>query len=492
VNSAATTGTLETGAVADERSSERTKRKWALVVTGGFLALSVGAYAANELYVYMIAYIWFGFIYGMCLQYGRFCFSSAFRDLFAVGVPRMLVGVLIATALFGVSAAFLTATGATAFHPAPIGIHNVVAGIVFGIGMVFAGGCAGGSLYKTGEGNGVSAIVVVAISVSQAAFVDFGGWLNALVPQSWHDSAMAKGLPEEISAGDGWLDQYMAGYAWDQPIVLFSESLGLQNDSVVGAFVGNFLVGVIIPAAVVLAIVYVIWLRKGVHKKWKREKKAEGGLRADVAGYWTMITSSKRTAIAGLIIGVAAGLHMFVMDGLRSRFGIENAAEILTATGHDFGLSVRGTVYDPGYWYVTTQEAQWFGWLFNKLGWNNMDNIFFGFSEGIPNPIFNLAGWMSISLIGGAAVMALLSNEFKFKKPTLELATWALIGGTLMGIGARLGLGCNVGAFFVRTANGDASGWMFGLGMTGGAWIGVKFFKWWTERKMVDAIGLAP
>jgi hypothetical protein len=197
-----------------------------------------------------------------------------------------------------------------------------------------------------------------------------------------------------------------------------------------------------------------------------------------------MVMSSKKTAIAGLILGIAAGLHMFVMNGLRMKFGIDNAGDILRATGHDFGLSARGTVYDPGYWYVTTQEAQWFGWLFNKLGWNNTDNIFFGYIEGIPNPIFNLAGWMSVSLIGGAAVMALLNNEFKFKRPTLELATWAVIGGSLMGIGARLGLGCNVGGFFVRAANGDASGWLFGIGMIGGAYIGVRFFSWWTERRM--------
>ncbi len=487
VSGAATAGALSTDAAA----AENRKRLWAFIVTGGFLALSVAAYAANPLYVYMVAYIWFGFIYGMCLQYGRFCFSSAFRDLFAVGVPRMLVGVLIATALFGISSAFINTTGVSAFHPAPLGIHNVVAGFVFGVGMVFAGGCAGGSLYKCGEGNCVSALVVLSISVSQAALVDVGGWLNKLVPQSWHESAMAKDLPAEINVGDGFLDQYMAGYAWNQPIVMFAKLFGLENDSVAGAFLANFVVGVILPAFVVLAIVYAVWLRKGVQKKWKREHKSEGGFRADAAGFWKMITSSKRTAIAGLILGVAAGLHMFVMNGLRARFGIENAAEILVATGHDFGLSVRGTVYDPGYWYVTTQEAQWFGWLFNKLGWQNMDNIFFGLNEGIPNPLFNLAGWMSISLIGGAAVMALLSNEFKFKKPTLELATWALIGGTLMGVGARLGLGCNVGAFFVRTANGDASGWVFGIGMAGGAWIGVKFFKWWTERKMANAVDAA-
>jgi len=310
------------------------------------------------------------------------------------------------------------------------------------------------------------------------------------VPRSWHESAMSKGLPEAITPGQGWLDQYLAGYVWNQPKATFAELLGLANPSVAGAFLGNLLVGVVLPALALLVIVYVGWSRKGFLKKWKREGKRQG-LGADVAGLWAMVASSKRTAIAGLIVGIAAGLHMFVMKGLQLKFGIENAAQILVATGHDFGLTVRGTVYDPGYWYVTTQEAQWFGWLFNKLGWDNTHNIFFGWNEGIPNPIFNLAGWMSISLVGGAAVMALLSNEFKLKWPSRELAAWALLGGALMGIGARLGLGCNVGAFFVRTANGDVSGWLFGLGMTGGAWLGVRFFKWWTERKMAKEMGLA-
>jgi uncharacterized membrane protein YedE/YeeE len=475
-----------------EAAKAARNRLWAFGLIGFFVILSVGSYAQNSMYIYFSAYLWFGFIYGMALQYGRFCFSSAFRDLFAVGVPRMLVGIVIATVLFGISAALLTWTGTTAFHPAPLGIHSVIAGAVFGVGMVFSGGCASSSLYKTGEGNSISFIVLMSISVTQAMFVDVGGWMNNLVPQSWHDSAMAKNLPAAITPGDGWLDQYMAGYVWNQPIVQFSGLLGLENHSFGGAFVGNFLVGVVIPAFLMLAVVYVFWSRKGFRKKWKREKKAEPGLGTDVAGFWNMVSSSKRTAIAGLVLGVAAGVHMFVMNGLRNKFGISNAAEILTATGNDFGLSVQGTVYDPGYWYVTTQEAQWFGWLFNKLGWNNMDNIFFGLNEGVPNPIYNLAGWMSISLIGGSAVMALLNNEFKFKKPTFELATWAIIGGALMGIGARLGLGCNVGAFFVRTANGDASGWLFGLGMTGGAYVGVRFFKWWTERKMAKEIGVAP
>jgi uncharacterized protein len=471
--------------------TDRKNRFWAFAVLGLFLVISVATYAVNELYVYLSAYLWFGFIYGMCLQYGRFCFSSAFRDLFAVGVPRMVVGIMIATVLFSLTASLITATGMSAFHAAPLGIHSVVAGLVFGVGMVFSGGCASGSLYKVGEGNSVAGLVLLSISVTQAVFVAAGGWLNRLVPESWHASALAKGLPDSITPGDGWLDQYLAGYVWNQPVATFSSIIGLRNDSFSGAFLGNFLLGVLLPASALLVMVYLVWSRKGFLKKWTREGK-RAGLRADLAGFWSMVISSKRTAIAGLLIGIAAGLHMFVMKGLRVRFGIENAGAILKATGHDFGLTTQGTVYDPGYWYVTTQEAQWVGWALNKLGWNNTDNIFFGYTEGIPNPLFNLPGWMSISLLGGAAVMALLSNEFKWKKPTVELAAWAVIGGALMGVGARLGLGCNVGAFFVRTANGDASGWLFGLGMFAGAYLGVKFFGWWTERKMAKAMAAAP
>jgi uncharacterized membrane protein YedE/YeeE len=465
--------------------NEREKRnqRWAFVIVGLLALVSLGTYALSELYIYLMAYLWFGFIYGLCLQYGRFCFASAFRDLFAVGVARMAVGIMIATVLFGFTSSLITAMGMSTFHPAPAGIHSVIAGFIFGVGMVFAGGCASGSLYKTGEGNSVAALVVLSISVTQAIFVDIGGWFNKLVPQSWHASALAKQLPESITAGDGWIDQYLAGHVWNQPVTSFAKMLGLKDVSVAGSFIGNLLVGVVLPAAVFLIVVYALWVRKGFLKKRIKEK-GNTGFRAELAGYWAMIVSSRRTGIAGLFLGIAAGLHMFVLKGLRLKFGISNAGEILQTLGQGFGVSVRGTVFDPGYWYVTTQEAQWVGWVFNKLGWQNMDNIYFGLTNGIPNPLFNPADWMSIALIGGAAVMALLFNEFKFKKPTMELAVWALTGGALMGIGSRLGLGCNVGGFFVRVANGDPSGWLFGLGMVGGAYIGVKFFGWWTERKM--------
>ncbi|RME64893.1 MAG: YeeE/YedE family protein [Nitrospirae bacterium] len=462
----------------------RKNKIWALVIVGFFVLVSLATYGFHEYYVYLQAYLWFGFIYGLCLQYGRFCFASAFRDLFAVGVPRMVVGIVIATMLFAFTSAFVNATGWSTFHPAPTSIHSVIAGLFFGVGMVFAGGCASGSLYKTGEGNGVSLMVILSISVTQAIFVDIGGWFNKLVPESWRLSAAQKGLPPSINVTDGWVDQYLAGYVWNQPILRFAEMLGMKTDSITGAFIGNFFVGVVLPSFVLLLWVYYFWVKKNVEKRVSSEGR-NPTLADHVRGFWAMITSSKRTALAGLFLGIACGLQMFVIEGLRMKFGVKNAGTLLARLGFDYGLSAKGTVFDPGYWYVTTQESQWVGWTLQRLtGLNFMDNIFFGWVNGIPNPAFNPADWMSVALIGGAAVMALLQNEFKFKKPTKELATWAIIGGFFMGIGSRLGLGCNVGAFFVRTANGDPSGWLFGLGMIGGAYIGVKFFNWWTERKM--------
>ena len=259
----------------------------------------------------------------------------------------------------------------------------------------------------------------------------------------------------------------------------------MKDDTLSGAMLGNAFAGVFLPAVIILAIVYIFWVKKNYTKKLQAKNKGKQVTFKDhLSGFWGMITASKRTSIAGLFLGIACGLQMFVIEGLRMKFGVKNAGTILERLGHDYGISAKGTVFDPGYWYVTTQEAQWVGWAMQKLGLNNMDNIYFGWVNGIPSPAINPADWMSVALIGGAAVMALLHGEFKFKMPTRELAFWAILGGFFMGIGSRLALGCNVGAFFVRTAMGDMSGWLFGLGMVGGAFIGVKIFNWYTERKM--------
>jgi uncharacterized membrane protein YedE/YeeE len=458
-------------------------RAWS--VLGFFVLVSLATFISDQRYVYLSAYLWFGFIYGMALQYGRFCMASAIRDLFAVGVPRMAVGIMIAVVLFSLVAAYVTAVGKSTFHPSPIGAYSVVGGFIFGVGMVFTGGCASGSLYKTGEGSVAALLVVLSLSFTQALFVGAGGWLNHLVPTTWTASAAAKSLPAAVSATNGWYDQFLAGYVWDLSATTMAKVTGL-TEPFVAAFVGNSLLNSVLPALFLLAVIYARWYRKG-YLRGKQQQYM--GLQTELSGFWAMLTASRRTAIAGLILGIAAGLHMWVMQGLQQRFGIMNAGELLVAMGHTQGLSIQDTIFDPGYFYVTTQEAQGAAWVLARGGMNMMDNVFLGLDAGIPNPLINPVLWMSFALVGGSAVMALLHNEFKLKFPSLEIATWAILGGALMGLGARVGLGCNIGAFFATVTNGDPSGWLFGLGMTFGGWLGVKFFNWWIERRMAKEAG---
>jgi uncharacterized membrane protein YedE/YeeE len=444
--------------------AEKRNELWAYGITGVFILISLMYYSVNTYYIYLVAYIWFGFAYGMMLQYGRFCFASAFRDLFAVGVPRMFVGIMIAMSAFGLVSVFLAATKMETFHAGPIGIHETIGGLVFGIGMVLAGGCASGTLYKCGEGNGTSMLAAIAISFSQAIFVNIGGWF----------------------------DKFLTGFVWKQPKVTVANT-ALIADHFSGAsryFVGNALINTIVPSLLLFVAVYLIWPRKGFLKKRMKERGGKKGLKDELAGIWAMITQSKRTSLAGILIGITAGVHIFVIKGMQIKFGVNNFGQLLTLMGFTGDVSTKGTIFDPGYWYITTQEAQLGAWVLEKVGMNMHKNIFFGVNNGLPEPLRNPALWMSVGIIFGAMVMALLNKEFKLKIPKGELIVWGLLGGTLMGLGARLALGCNIGAFFIRIAGGDPGGWVFGAGMILGAFIGVKFFNWWTERKMAEAANL--
>ncbi len=466
---------------------EKKNQIWAFAITGLLILISMIYYQVNAYYMYVVVYIWFGFAYGMMLQYGRFCFASASRDLFAAGVPRMAVGILVALVFFSLIQATLASTDMSTFHPAPFGIHTLIAGLIFGVGMVLAGGCASGSLYKIGEGNGTSFLAAFfGLCIGQAVFVDVN-WFNGLMPQSWFDKAMAKGIPAAQMTSS--FDIYLAGYVWDQPVVQLSKTAAFSGlPGISKYFIADSLINALIPAALLLVTIYYFYIRKGFLKKRAKATGGTMGFSDELAGIWSMITASKRTTIMGIIIGIVAGLHIFVMKGMQIKFGISNFGELLIKMGHAADTSIKGTVFDPGYWYITSQEGQLGGWILEKFGWNMHDNIFFGVNNGLPEPWRNPALWMSFGIIFGAMVMARLSNEFKFKLPKGELIVWGLTGGILMGVGSRPALGCNIGAFFIRVAGGDPSGWLYGLGMVSGAFFGVKFFNWWSDRKMAKEL----
>ena len=83
---------------------------------------------------------------------------------------------------------------------------------------------------------------------------------------------------------------------------------------------------------------------------------------------------------------------------------------------------------------------------------------------------------MDFAMIVGAGLAASLSGAFgKANWPDAGQLFAAAIGGILMGIGARLGFGCNIGAFLAGTASGSVHGWVwFAMAMAGSA-LGIRF-----------------
>lgn len=85
-----------------------------------------------------------------------------------------------------------------------------------------------------------------------------------------------------------------------------------------------------------------------------------------------------------------------------------------------------------------------------------------------------------IAMIIGSLLSVLFLSEFKFKKiKNKRQFIAAIVGGILMGYGTRLSFGCNIGAYFSAIPSFSLHGWIFGIFMFVGAWIGSKIlFKY--------------
>jgi uncharacterized membrane protein YedE/YeeE len=81
---------------------------------------------------------------------------------------------------------------------------------------------------------------------------------------------------------------------------------------------------------------------------------------------------------------------------------------------------------------------------------------------------------MNFGIILGAGLAASLAGKFapKAKLPIGSLLA-AAIGGVLMGYGARLSFGCNIGALFSGIASGSLHGWLWFAAAFAGSFVGV-------------------
>ncbi|SDH98071.1 hypothetical protein SAMN04487909_101117 [Aneurinibacillus migulanus] len=93
----------------------------------------------------------FGAAFGICIQRGRICFTSAFRELWITKQGALGRALALSMIVSTIGFAILMSLGVEAkAEPASLGVF--IGAIIFGIGIVLAGGCETGWMYRSMEG----------------------------------------------------------------------------------------------------------------------------------------------------------------------------------------------------------------------------------------------------------------------------------------------------------------------------------------------------
>ncbi|WP_370690919.1 YeeE/YedE thiosulfate transporter family protein [Helicobacter cappadocius] len=115
-----------------------------------------------------------GILLGFVLQRGRFCVVGAYRDIILSKKFTVFVAIFIAIFIQSVGVFLLENSGIIKVNHEPFfWLATILGGIVFGFGMVLAGGCATGTWYRSGEGL-IGSYIALLFYMLGAAMVKFG------------------------------------------------------------------------------------------------------------------------------------------------------------------------------------------------------------------------------------------------------------------------------------------------------------------------------
>jgi len=130
-------------------------------------------------------------------------------------------------------------------------------------------------------------------------------------------------------------------------------------------------------------------------------------------------------------------------------------------------------------WTITWAFTLWGAKAAALAGWSPVGDWFWtgGFTERslAAGLLSDETTVMNIGIIVGALSAAALAGRFapNFRISGPSLAA-AVIGGLLMGYGARIAYGCNIGAFFSGIASTSLHGWLWIACALCGTWLGLR------------------
>ncbi|GHJ33538.1 membrane protein [Streptomyces hygroscopicus subsp. sporocinereus] len=342
-----------------------------------------------------------GLALGVALFHSRFGFTSAWRQLVAVGNGT---GLRAHALLLGTTATLFalligTKTGLFGSVPAPsagpLGLGLLIGSFVFAVGMQLGGACASGTLFAVGSGQ-------------TSILLTLGGFIAGATLAAWQFD-LWKDLPalEPVVMADhiGWFGSWAVTVLALAAIVLVSRRVqARRNPPPIGP----------VPSA-------------------------RGAAARVLRGSWPLAVGALALAVLGAGVLLVSGGAW----GVTSAFSLWGAELVRALGGH------------PESW----------SW------WQQPGN-----KEMLAGPV--LADKTSLTDIGimiGAAVAAALGGTWTLHRGVpWRTATAAVLGGALMGIGARLAGGCNIGAYLAGIASGSLHGWIWGASALLGTWAGLR------------------
>jgi uncharacterized membrane protein YedE/YeeE len=375
--------------------------------------------AAHSVDTEFAMYWMFGLAFGFILQRARFCFASAFRDIFLMGYGRNMKGLLLGLVVASIGMGLVMSrqvpmTFLGTYPPGanvlPLGIHTALGGLMFGVGMVVSGGCVSGSIYRMGEGYVASWVAFAGV---------MGGLLISAYTWNW------------------WWESYIS----TAPRIWLPHWLGHP--------------GALVATLVGLAAVYlwVLWMEH----------------RAGMVVAAAPILEPAPESVADEVRSVAR--RVFVRG-----WGVLPAGALLGALN-----VLLFTAREP--WGFTGEVSRWsigVASLFGAapgplLGVEDLPGCVLVPSDGV---FFNHMLFLVCGMFFGSFAGALGAGEFKIRVPQNPVRyVQSLGGGAMMGYGSGIAMGCTIGALFSAIPSLAVNGWVFGIFLALGAWVGTQLIQ---------------
>jgi len=366
-----------------------------------------------------------GFLFGVFLEKADLCGSSAFSEVLLVKDTKKLLGLWAIIVVGMIGFAGLSMLGLVKLNPRPfLWASHIVGGIAFGMGIVLAGGCVSGCLFKTGQGNINSMTGLIGIPFGVAAIEygplhEFSKYLEQFV----------------IKAGDGGL------------VTLYSLT-GLPYG--------------ILALLFTLMTLVLVW--RSQQKKQTCATVVSSDIiyrKDDTPLIQRIVTKSWKPWQAGIAIGVL-GIFAYLSSAESGRnyplgvtHGVLQTAILVTDSPVKNIYSKPPAPVQGG---VETAPAS---------------------DKAKPVPMKKIIWWLVLevnALVLGAYVSARLSGKIRFIPRPPEQTVVAFFGGILLGAGAGISGACIVGNVMSGFALMSVGSIVFGVAVVIANWVTTFFY----------------